>query len=195
MNYFRSFRLLLSLLILASNFGWAAVYEIDTAHSEVGFKIRHLVSKTRGRFDSFSGTVDFDHKKMSKVKVDVKIETGSINTNNEKRDAHLKNADFFNVEKYPEMTFKSRKSKKTGKNTFQVTGDLTILGVTKPVTLDVEYLGETADPWGKTRNGFTATGTLDRKDWGMEYNIADKGGVVIGDEVQILIEIEGIKTE
>jgi len=193
MKHFYTLSLVSLFVVSTVGSAWSAIWDIDLAHSEVGFKIRHLVSKTKGRFDSFSGTIEFDIKKPKNIKVNVDIETQSLNTNNEKRDAHLRNADFFNVEKFPKMTFTGNKSKKAGKNKYKVMGELTMLGVSKPVSLDVEYLGETTDPWGGTRNGFTVSGNIDRKDWGMVYNITDKGGVVVGDKVEILIEIEGVK--
>jgi len=176
-----------------SSVAFAAKYDIDPAHSEVGFKIRHLVSKTRGRFDKFSGTVQFDPTNLAKLSTDVTIDTKSINTNSEKRDTHLRSADFFNVEKFPIMTFKSTSAKKIGDNKLQLMGNLTLLGVTKPVALEVEYTGEANDPWGNVRSGFTAVGKINRKDFGMTYNITDKGGVVIGDDVDLLIEVETIK--
>lgn len=180
-------------LLLAGN-GFAAIYDIDPAHSEVGFRVRHIVSKVRGKFDTFSGTIDFDPAKVSALKTTLNIKATSINTADQKRDDHLRSPDFFNVEKHPELVFKSTKVESVGEGQFKMTGDLTLLGVTKPVVLDVAVGGVADDPWGNTRAGFSATGKLNRKDYGMVFNIAmDKGGVVIGDEVELLIEVEAVQ--
>jgi len=194
MNLKRLLLMLMGAVFLGQGIGEGAQYKLDPAHSEVGFKIRHLVSKTRGRFDDFSGTFEYKSKKPSSLSVEVTIKTTSINTHNEKRDNHLRGKDFFHVEKFPEMTFKSKKAKKKGSNRIELTGDLTLLGVTKRVILDVELLGEAPDAFGKAnRIGFTAIGKINRKDFGMEYNITDKGGLVIGNEIEILIEVEGVE--
>lgn len=171
----------------------AAVYDIDTTHSQVGFRIRHIVSRLKGSFDSFSGSVEYDGEKQTALKANAVIKTTSVNTANTKRDEHLRSADFFNVAKYPEMTFKTTSVKSTGTNKLDITGNLTLLGVTKPVTLQAEVLGVANDPWGNTRLGMSATGTLNRKDYGMVFNMGDKGGLVIGDDVEILLEIEAVK--
>jgi polyisoprenoid-binding protein YceI len=180
----------------------AAHYEIDQAHSEVGFRIRHIVSRVRGRFDSFSGTIDFDEKNPITTAADVTIKTASINTNNEKRDQHLKSPDFFNAEKFPEMTFKTTKFigttklGPTGEGELQMIGELTLLGVTKPVTLDITMRGTANDAKSRTHAGFSASGKLNRKDFGMTYNkVMDSGGVMLGDEVELLIEIEAVQTK
>jgi polyisoprenoid-binding protein YceI len=188
--------MLVALLALAVSGVQAADFDIDVAHSNVGFRIRHLVSKTTGRFDKFSGTVSFDKDKPADLKANVVIQTASVNTDNEKRDTHLKSADFFNVEKFPTMTFKSTGAKKTADDKIQLTGDLTMLGVTKPVTLDVTVGGVMNDPWGGTRSGFSATGKLNRKDFGMVYNMTmDKGGLMLGDDVELVIEVEGVQSK
>jgi polyisoprenoid-binding protein YceI len=177
-----------------TSIGHAAVYNIDPSHSQVGFKIRHIVSKVKGKFNDFSGTVDFDPAKIEKTKASVIIKTASVDTDQEKRDAHLKSPDFFNVEKFPELKFEGNKAEKVSNEKFKLMGDLTLLGVTKPVTLDVEIGGVGNDPWGNIRSGFSATGKINRKDFGMVFNIAiDKGGYVLGDEVEILIELEAIQ--
>lgn len=172
----------------------AESYSIDLAHSKVGFKIRHIVSKTSGAFENFAGTVDFNPGKASPLASSVVIKTESVNTATAKRDEHLRSPDFFNVAKYPDMTFKSTSSKLVSPGNWELVGDLTLLGVTKPVTLAVTG-GDTADdPWGNKRIGFSATGKLNRKDYGMVFNMAmDKGGVMLGDEVEIQIEIEGVQ--
>jgi polyisoprenoid-binding protein YceI len=167
----------------------AAVYDIDPAHSQVGFRIRHIVSKVRGDFKTYSGTVDFDEKNPAALKAEATIQTASINTSVDKRDTHLKSGDFFDVEKFPTMSFKSTAAKKLTDNKVQLVGDLTLHGVTKPVTLDVEIGGVSPDPWGNTRAGFSATGKINKKDFNMPFNM----GGVIGDEVEILLEVEAIK--
>jgi polyisoprenoid-binding protein YceI len=176
----------------------AATWTIDRDHSSVGFKIRHLmVSNVKGSFEKFTGTVDLDEKDITKSKVDVSIETASINTNVELRDAHLKSADFFDVVKYPAMTFKSKKVAKAGKDKLKVTGDLTLHGVTKEVVLNVDGpTKEIKDLYGNIRKGASATATINRKDFGLNWNKAlETGGVVVGDEVHIIIEIEMIKAK
>lgn len=177
-------------------FAFASTWAIDPDHSNVGFKVRHLmVSNVKGSFEKFSGTVQIDDRDITKSKVDVTIDTNSINTNVSKRDVHLRSGDFFDVAKYPTMTFTSKKVAKSGKDGLKVTGDLTLHGVTKEVTLDVEGLtGESKDPWGNIRKGATATTKINRKDFGLVYNAAlETGGVAVGEEVAITLEIEMIK--
>jgi polyisoprenoid-binding protein YceI len=182
----------LSLPLMAS----AATWTIDPEHSNVGFKIKHLmVSNVKGSFDKFTGTVDLNDKDITKSSVEVSIDTASINTNVQKRDAHLRSADFFDVAKYPAMTFKSKKVAKAGKDKLKVTGDLTLHGVTKEVVLNVDGpTKESKDPYGNIRKGASATTTINRKDFGLTWNKAlETGGVVVGEEVNITIEIEMIK--
>jgi polyisoprenoid-binding protein YceI len=176
----------------------AATWTIDPEHSSVGFKIRHLmVSNVKGSFDKYVGTVDLDEKDITKSKVAVSIETASINTNVQKRDEHLRSADFFDVAKYPAMTFTSKKVVKAGEDKLRLTGDLTLHGITREVVLNVQELSlESKDPWGNLRRGASATATINRKDFGLTWNKAlETGGVVVGDEVTILIEIEMIKAK
>lgn len=174
----------------------AETFAIDAGHSEVGFQVRHLVSQTRGRFNEFSGTVSLDPKNLVNSSVDFKIKAASIDTNVADRDKHLRGADFFDVEKYPEITFKSKSIKAAGNDTYNVTGTLTMHGVSKDITLPVTYLGQAKDPWGNTRAGFEATTTLNRKDFGIVWNQAlDAGGAVLGDDVKININLETIKKD
>ncbi len=171
----------------------AATYEVDQSHSETAFQIRHLVTKVRGQFDDFAGTINFDPANLAGSSVDFKIKTASINTSHADRDKHLRAPDFFDVEKYPEITFKSAAFHKEG-DTYHVTGNLTMHGVTKEITLPVHFLGEAKDPWGKTRAGFEAEITLDRKDFGISWNKAlDQGGTILGDDVRVIINLETIK--
>jgi polyisoprenoid-binding protein YceI len=153
------------------------------------------MSRVSGRFTRFSGTVEAESDKPLSLKTEATINAESVNTANEKRDEHLKSADFFNVLKFPLLTFKSSgmKAAPKDKEKAQMTGDLTILGVTKPVTLDVIFNGSAVDPSGATRAGFTARGTVNRKDFGMIYNVSTDKGVVIGDDVELFIEVEAVE--
>ncbi len=179
---------LLALFIVSA--AQAADYDVDASHSNVDFKIRHMMSKVNGNFGKFTGTFSFDAKKPEAAKGVFTVEAASINTNNEKRDGHLKGDDFFNVGKFPTLTFNTTGFKKAGKG-FAMSGDLTMLGVTKPVTFNVEYLGAGKDPWGNSKAGFSATGKINRKDFGMVWNKAlDAGGVLLGEEVEITLNIE-----
>jgi polyisoprenoid-binding protein YceI len=179
---------LLALFIVSA--AQAADYDVDASHSNVDFKIRHMMSKVNGNFGKFTGTFSFDAKKPEAAKGVFTVEAASINTNNEKRDGHLKGDDFFNVGKIPTLTFNTTGFKKAGKG-FSMSGDLTMLGVTKPVTFNVEYLGAGKDPWGNSKAGFSATGKINRKDFGMVWNKAlDAGGVLLGEEVEITLNIE-----
>lgn len=182
--------LLAALPIQAENFA------IDASHSEVGFQVRHLVSQTRGRFNDFAGTVNLDPKNLANSSVDFTIKATSIDTNVPDRDKHLRGADFFDVEKYPEITFKSKSIKAAGKDTYNVLGTLTMHGVSKDITLPVTYLGQAKDPWGNTRAGFEATTTLNRKDFGIVWNKAlDAGGAMLGDDVKVNINLETVKKD
>lgn len=163
---------------------------VDAGHTNVGFSVKHMFSNTTGRFDQFSGTVTMDPKDGTLSAVRAEVNTASVNTNHEKRDGHLRSPDFFNVEKFPTMTFVAKKFHRDG-DVQHVTGDFTLLGVTKPVTFTVHYLGAGTDPWGGTRAGLTATATIDRQDFGMKWNkLLDNGGVVVGDDVHITLEVE-----
>lgn len=182
----------LALPVIAS----ATTWTIDPEHSNVGFKVRHMmVSNVKGNFEKFSGTVDIDDKDITKSKVSVTIDTASVATNVQKRDDHLKSAEFFDVAKYPAMTFVSKKVAKAGKDKLKVTGDLTLHGVTKEVVLDVEGPSkESKDPWGNIRRGATATTKINRKDFGLTYNaVLETGGVAVGEEVVITLEVEMIR--
>lgn len=171
----------------------ASSWTIDQDHSNVGFKVKHLmVSNVKGEFRGFNGTLEIDDKDVTKSKVTVTIETPSITTGVTKRDDHLKSPDFFDVAKYPTMTFVSKKVKTAGNDRLIVYGDLTLHGVTREVALDVE--GPTKaykDPWGNIKRGASATTKINRKDFGLTWNTAiESGGVVVGDEVTISLEVE-----
>jgi len=179
-------------------FASAATWNIDPEHSHVGFKVRHLmVSNVKGNFEKFSGTVEVNDKDITKSKAEVTIDTNSINTGVQKRDDHLRSADFFDVAKFPTMTFVSKKVAKAGQDKLKVTGDLTLHGVTREVVLDVDGPSkESKDPWGNTRSGASASTKINRKDFGLTWNKAlETGGVVVGDEVTISLEVEMIKAQ
>ncbi len=167
------------IVLLAGNAG-AATYTIDKSHSSVGFKVRHMmVSKVHGSFGDFEGSLEFVEGDPSAWAADVTIKTATVDTNDEGRDKHLRNEDFFNVDAFPEMTFKATGAKAVGDG-FVVVGDLTLVGVTKPVELEVEYNGSITDPWGNVRVGFSAEAEIDRGDFGMKYNsVLDNGGVAV----------------
>lgn len=170
-----------------------ATWTIDPSHSEVGFSIRHFFSKVPGTFDKFSGSVVYDPQKPENSSVKVDIDAVSINTKNEKRDNHLRSEDFFDVAKFPTLTFVSTKVTAAGENKLKVVGNLTMHGVTKPVTLDVTFLGAGPSREGEQRSGFEATAKLDRKDFGILWNkTLDQGGTMLGDDVDIKLGVEGV---
>jgi polyisoprenoid-binding protein YceI len=182
----------LSLPVFASGSTW----QIDPAHSSFQFKIRHLtVSNVKGEFDKSSGNVTLDDQDPTKLKVEVRIEAGSVNTHHAMRDEHLKGPDFFDVTKFPFITFVSKKVVLDGVNRLKITGDLTIKGVTKEVTVDVEGpTAEIKDPGGNLRRGATGTARINRKDFGMTWNkILDTGGLLVGEDVDLSIEVELVK--
>jgi polyisoprenoid-binding protein YceI len=169
-------------------------YSIDAVHSDVSFKIRHLVSKTAGRFAEFSGNIDADFQNLEASSVEFVIQAGSIDTRDERRDNHLRSADFFDVENFPEITFTSHEITKSGDDSYAVAGTLTMHGVAKEITLPVTYLGQAKDPRGNVKAGFETSTTLDRKEFGISWNRAlDSGGLILGDEVQISISLEVAK--
>jgi polyisoprenoid-binding protein YceI len=166
----------------------------DPAHSHVGFTVRHMVvSKVRGSFDKFDAKLDIAEDPLQST-VEATIELASINTNDEGRDGHVKGGDFFDIEQYPTMTFRSTGIRPDGSD-YLLDGELTIKGVTKPVTLELEFNGVTQDPWGATRAGFSATGEVNRADYGITYNaVLEAGGVLIGEKLKIEIEVEAVKS-
>lgn len=188
---------LLVVVILGAPFAsHGAAYTIDAGHSTVEFSIKHLLSLVKGRFNTFEGTFNFDDAKNTASNLSIKIKTTSIDTNNAKRDEHLRGSDFFEVEKYPEIKFTSNKVESIAKNKFRVQGILTINGTAKPIVLSVEYLGSLKDPWGNTKAAFTAETTINRKEFGIEYNkVLDSGGLLLGDEVSISINVEATKEQ
>ena len=166
-------------------------YVIDNNHSDATFRVRHFVSRVSGRFNEMSGEVVIDEEEPSKSSVAFTIRTGSIDTANQRRDGHLKSADFFDVENHPEITFQSTGITKSGEGEFEVEGELTIRGVSKTVVFPVEFLGFATDNRGNDKAGFSLRTRINRKDYGMVWNRAlDTGGVVLGDEVDIEINLE-----
>lgn len=168
-------------------------YTIDSAHSSAQFKVRHMmIANVKGEFDKISGSVNYDPANPSAASAEASIDVASISTREADRDNHLKSADFFDVAKYPSITFKSSSVSKDGDGGYKVAGELTIRGVTKPVTLEVEHVtDELKDPWGLMRRGASATTRINRKDFGMEFNIPlDAGGFVVGDHIDITLDVE-----
>ena len=185
----------LSTLALCSSTCLAADFSIDPDHSTIGFKVRHLaISSVAGSFGTFSGTFAYDSTDVSKSSVEASIQTKSINTSQQKRDDHLRSEDFLFVDKFSAITFKSKEIKDATPESFKVLGDLTIRGVTKPVVLDVSLGGVAKDMYGNERAAFSAVAKINRKDFGLTWNkLLETGALVVGDEVQIALEIEGIK--
>lgn len=164
---------------------------IDRSHSEVAFQVRHLITKVRGRFLEFDGTIALDEGDLSRSLVEVAIQAASIDTGEPDRDKHLRSADFFEVDKYPALTFKSTEIRPKGQDAFDVMGDLTIHGITRPVTLAASVLGKARDPWGNEKFAFEGELTLNRKDFGLHWNAAlETGGFLVGDEVKVLLSIQ-----
>jgi len=168
-------------------------FVIDKAHSEVGFQVRHLVTRVRGRFAEFEGRIQFDQTNPAGSSVAVTIQASSVDTNEPKRDAHLRSADFFSVDEYPKLTFTSRSVKAKGGDSFEVAGDLAIRGITKPVALRTTFLGVAKDPWGNERIGFEAEVELNRKDFGLMWNATlETGGFLVGDEVKVALSVQAV---
>src|SRR5579863_30076 len=168
-------------------------YQIDPAHTHAQFKVRHLmVSNVKGDFDKVTGTVDYDEANPEASKINITVDVASISTREPQRDSHLKSADFFDVEKFPTITFVSKEVVKSGEDSFEVVGDLTIHGVTQTIDLNVEDVTpEVKDPYGLFRRGATAKATIMRSDFGLKYNsVLEAGGVAIGDQVHITIDTE-----
>lgn len=182
--------------LVYSSWAYASTWQIDPAHSSASFSIRHMmISNVRGEFGKVTGSVNWDEADVTKSTAEATIDTTTINTHEPKRDQHLKSPDFFDVAKYPTITFKSKSVKKAGADRLTITGDLTMHGVTKPVTLEATYTNdELKDPWGNTRRGASARTKLNRKDFDLKWNqTLESGGVLVGDEVDITLDLELIK--
>ncbi len=172
---------------------WAATYTIDPDHSTASFKIRHLFSKVEGLFRTFEGTVEYEPGHPEQWKTQATIQTASIDTRVEQRDKHLRSTDFFDAEQYPTITFRSTEVTDATPTNAKLHGLLTIHGVEKPVVLDLTLRGVGKDPWGNVRAGFTATTMINRKEFGLTWNqTLETGQLLVGEEVEITLEIEGI---
>lgn len=172
-------------------------YVIDPSHSRVGFVARHaMITKVRGGFNVFEGTLHLDGENPADSSAEVTINVASVDTRNEMRDEHLRTNDFFNAPDFPEITFVSTAVQQVDAESYKVTGDLTIKGVTKPITVDYEYTGTAKDPYGNTRVGFEGHASLNRSDFGVNFNAAlETGGVVVSEKISLEFEISAIKTE
>ncbi|MBX3056768.1 MAG: polyisoprenoid-binding protein [Anaerolineae bacterium] len=170
-------------------------WQIDSAHSQIHFTVRHMmISKVRGQFESFSGEVNYDEENPTRTTVDIQIDAASLNTKEAQRDGHLKSPDFLDVVNYPVVRFQSTKVEQTSADSGKLYGNLTIRDVTKPVVLDVEYAGQAQSPWGNISAGFSGSTAINRKEWGLNWNQAlETGGVLVGDKIQIEIELELVK--
>jgi polyisoprenoid-binding protein YceI len=166
-------------------------FTIDKAHSEAVFQVRHLVTRVRGRFTELAGTIAFDEASPERSTVSFTVQAASVDTGTPDRDAHLRSEDFFHAEKHPAITFVSTGVRPLGGDAHEVTGDLTMRGVTKRITLPVSYLGKAKDPWGNEKIGFETETTINRKDYGLVWNAAlETGGFLVGDEVKIAVSIQ-----
>lgn len=171
-------------------------FQIDKSHSEVTFQVRHLLTKVRGRFSDFAGAIDFNTEQPEASTVRLTIQAGSIDTNQTDRDTHLRSADFFAADQFPALTFESTGIAATGHGTYQVAGTLTIRGVSKAVVLPVAHLGSATDPWGNEKLAFETETTINRKDFGLNWNAAlEAGGFLVGDEVKISVSVQAVAGE
>lgn len=170
-------------------------WAIDPTHSEIGFKVKHMMfTNVSGSFQQFDATVETEGDDFENAKIEFSADVASVTTANADRDNHLKSGDFFDAEQFPKMTFTATSFTKESESEYELKGDLTLRGVTKPVKLDVEFGGTAKDPWGNLKAGLSATGKINRKDWGLNWNSAlEAGGVLVGEEVKLVIELQFIK--
>ncbi|HVQ89791.1 MAG TPA: YceI family protein [Mycobacteriales bacterium] len=170
-------------------------WDVDPSHTRLGFGVRHaMVATVKGHFAVFSGVLHLDHAEPSKSSAEVEIDAASINTGNQQRDDHLRSPDFLDVANNPTITFQSTSAEVKGDDEYLLHGDLTIKGVSRPVTLELELAGNSVDPYGNTRTGFEGKTTINRKDWGLTWNVAlETGGIMVGDKVKIELDIAAIK--
>jgi polyisoprenoid-binding protein YceI len=171
-----------------------ATYKIDVAHSDILFKVKHLMINTvTGQFNSFDASMETENDDFSDAKISFTADVNSINTRNEQRDGHLKSDDFFNAEKFPQLVFKNGTLEKSG-DTYTLKGDMTIRDITQPITLQVDYMGTMVDPWGQTKIGFEAEGILKRKSFGLSWDtVTEAGGIVVSDEVKLQLNVQFVK--
>ncbi|MDA3860706.1 MAG: YceI family protein [Melioribacteraceae bacterium] len=189
------YKLIVLIALLSTSLFAQTKWNFDKSHSEVGFSVTHmLISETDGFFKDYEGTIVSSNEDFQNAEISFEAKTASIFTDNEKRDNHLRSNDFFNAEKFPTLTFKSKSFTKVNGKNYALVGDLTIKGVTEEVTLDVKYNGTVTDPWGNTRAGFKISGEVDRFTYGLTWNAAlETGGLVVSKEVELDIKIELIK--
>lgn len=173
----------------------ATTWNLDTAHSGIHFSVRHMVfAKVRGRFAAWSGTIDLDPSDLTRSKVAVDIEADSIDTGVKDRDAHLRSADFFDVERFPRLRFESKRIEAVDAERYRLVGDLTIRDVTREVALDVEYGGQAKDPWGHLRAAFTAKVSISRGDFGLKWNqVLEAGGLLVGERIDIQLDVQAVQ--
>jgi polyisoprenoid-binding protein YceI len=176
-----------------TNTKWA----LDSTHSSVDFSVRHMmIANVKGTFNNFNATIEADPTDLTTAKIEFTVETASVDTRNQDRDAHLVSADFFDVENHPTMNFVATKIEKTDDGEYNVTGDLTLRGVTKPETFAVTFEGQGKDPWGNEKVGFSAEGTISRSEYGLVWNAAlETGGVLVADKVKISLQLQAAKAE
>ncbi len=192
-NVFRLVLVALALALASASVATAApaTYKIDQNHTEVGFDVKHFFTKVHGNFKEFSGTIVFDPAEVKNIRIDASAKTASVFTNNDRRDGHLRGADFFAADSFPTISFKSTSVKASGKDKYKITGDFTLRGVTKVVTFDGEFLGAGSVGAMGTKAGFTATTVINRKEYGVNWNkTLDQGGMMLGDDVTITLAIE-----
>lgn len=172
-----------------------SVWNVDASHSALEFKVKHMMmANVRGQFHDFQANITADPEDLTTAEIDFTVNVNSIDTKDEQREGHLKSADFFDVENYPNLTFKATKIERKSNNEYAMMGDMTIRGVTKPVTFNVTSEGIGKDPWGNERAGFTAAGSLNRKEFGLNWNaLLETGGVLVGEQVKINVEIEAVR--
>ena len=172
-----------------------ATYQIDASHSEIQFKVKHMmITNVTGQFNSFTATMESEAPDFTDAKISFSADTDSVTTHNEQRDGHLKSDDFFNVAQYPKLSFVSTSFKKISDEQYKLTGNLTIRDVTKEVSLDVEYGGTQTDPWGQVKAGFEITGKINRKDFNLKWSaVTEAGGVVVSDEVKLHLGVQLVK--
>jgi polyisoprenoid-binding protein YceI len=188
-------KMMIMILFLTAVSLHAETYKLDKAHSRMGFKVPHLmISSVYGNFDSFSGTFDYDGDKNKLSKFKITLDPSSINTSEAKRDNHLRSEDFFDVKKYPEIKFESGEIINASSSPSALKGKLTMHGITKEISLQIKFKGKTKDPWGNQHIVIEVSGTVKRKDFGLNWNKnLDEGGVMIGEEVEIVVEAQGVK--
>lgn len=169
-----------------------SIWNVDTMHSEITFKVKHLVISTvTGKFNTFDASMEAESEDFDNASISFSADINSIDTGVEDRDNHLKSDDFFNAEQFPKMTFKSSSFTKTGEGTFKLIGDLTIRDITKEVTLDVDHGGVVVDPYGQTKAGFEISGTINRKEFGLQWSaVTEAGSIVVGDNVKLMMNVQ-----